>query len=155
MLEEVKERVASKFGFECEEYDTNILLIHCSREKLRDLVSYLKELGFNYPHTVSAVDYTPKEKGFQVNYILENLDEKNLVMVRVELPENDLSVPTVSDIFPPLQPHEREAWEMFGIDFIGNPRLEVMLLPDWAEGTFPLRKSYDFKKHRKPTKEKK
>jgi NADH-quinone oxidoreductase subunit C len=41
---------------------------------------------------------------------------------------------------------------MFGVEFVGNPRLEVMLLPDWAQGMFPLRKSYDFKKHRKEKK---
>ncbi|MEO2082514.1 MAG: NADH-quinone oxidoreductase subunit C [Desulfurobacteriaceae bacterium] len=155
MLEEIKEKVKSKFGFESEPYDTNMLLIHGERDKVRPLMEFLKENGFNYPHTVSVVDYTPEGKGFQVNYILENVFEKKFVIVRVELGSEDLSVPSVCDIFPPLQPHEREAWEMFGIEFIGNPRLEVMLLPEWATGLFPLRKSYDFKKHRKPTKEKK
>ncbi len=155
MLEEIKEKVKAEFGLESKGYDTNILLIECERERLRDLVKFLKNNGFSYPHTVSVVDYTPKGGGFQVNYILENLNEKKFVMVRVNLSSEDLTVPTVSDIFPPLQPHEREAWEMFGVEFIGNPRLEVMLLPDWAEGLFPLRKSYDFEKHRKPSKEKK
>lgn len=155
MLEEVKSKVLEKFGFESEPYDTNVLLVKAERDRLRELMAFLKELGFKYPHTVSVVDYTLKGEGFQANYLLENLDEKKLVMVRVSIPENDLTVPSVSDIFPPLQPHEREAWEMFGVEFIGNPRLELMLLPEWAEGWFPLRKSYDFKKHRKPTKEKK
>ena len=155
MLEEIREKVKSEFGLESEAYDTNMLLIECKKEQLRDLMKFLKNNGFNYPHTVSVVDYTPKGEGFQVNYILENLNDKKFVMVRVNLPEDNLSIPTVSDIFPPLQPHEREAWEMFGVEFIGNPRLEVMLLPEWAEGWFPLRKSYDFKKHRKPSKEKK
>ena len=155
MLEEIKEKLKTEFGLESESYDTNVLLVVCEREQLRDVVKFLKGNGFNYPHTVSVVDYTPKGQGFQVNYLLENVIDKKFVMVRVNLPENDLTVPTVSDIFPPLQPHEREAWEMFGVEFIGNPRLEVMLLPEWAEGLFPLRKSYDFEKHRKPSKEKK
>jgi len=155
MLEEIREKLKSQFGLESESYDTNMLLVKCDRNQLRDLMRFLKENGFNYPHTVSVVDYTPKGEGFQANYVLENLNSKKFVMVRVSIPEEDLTVPTVSDIFPPLQPHEREAWEMFGVEFIGNPRLEVMLLPEWAEGWFPLRKSYDFKKHRKPSKEKK
>jgi len=155
MLEEIKAKVQEKFGFESEPYDTNILLIHCNRNSLRDLMRFLKEEGFNYAHTVSIVDYTPKGKGFQANYIIENLTEKKFVMVRVELPEDDLTIPSLHDIFPPLQAHEREAWEMFGVEFIGHPRLEVMILPEWAKGWHPLRKSYDFKKHRKPTKEKK
>ncbi len=155
MLEEIKEKLKAEFGLDSEGYDTNMLLVVCGKNQLRDVVKFLKSNGFNYPHTVSVVDYTPKGEGFQVNYILENVLDKKFVMVRVNLPEDDLTVPTVSDIFPPLQPHEREAWEMFGVEFIGNPRLEVMILPEWAEGWFPLRKSYDFKKHRKPSKEKK
>ena len=155
MLEEIKEKLKTEFGLESEGYDTNILLVVCEREQLRDVVKFLKGNGFNYPHAVSVVDYTPKGQGFQVNYLLENVIDKKFVMVRINIPEDDLTVPTVSDIFPPLQPHEREAWEMFGVEFIGNPRLEVMILPEWAEGWFPLRKSYDFKKHRKPSKEKK
>ena len=155
MLEEIKEKLKAEFGLDSEGYDTNMLLVVCGKNQLRDVVKFLKNNGFNYPHTVSVVDYTPKGEGFQVNYILENVLDKKFVMVRVNLPEDDLTVPTVSDIFPPLQPHEREAWEMFGVEFIGNPRLEVMILPEWAEGWFPLRKSYDFKKHRKPSKEKK
>ncbi len=152
MLEEVKEKVKEKFGFESEPYDTNFLLIKGEKAKIRDLLSFLKAEGFNYPHTVSVVDYTPKGEGFQVNYILENIEQKKFVIVRISLPENDLTVPSVCDIFPPLQPHEREAWEMFGVEFIGNPRLEVMILPKWAEGWFPLRKSFDFEKHKKPVK---
>jgi len=83
------------------------------------------------------------------------LTEKKFVIIRVNLPDNDLRIPSVCDIYPPLQPHEREAWEMFGVEFVGNPRLEVMILPEWAEGWFPLRKSYDFKKHRKEVRKEK
>ena len=155
MLEEIRKIVEEEFELQTESFDTNVLLIRCSRGNLKKLMNTLKSQGFNYPHTISVVDYTPKGKGFEVNYILENLVFKKMVVVRVELSEDDLSIPTVSDVFPAFQPHERECWEMFGINFVGNPRLEVMLLPEWAEGLFPLRKSYDFKKHRKPSKEKK
>jgi NADH-quinone oxidoreductase subunit C len=149
MLEEIKDKIKAEFGFDTESYDTNMLLVHGKRERIRDLMKLLRSYGFKYPHTISVVDYTPKGEGFQVNYIVENLVEKKFVIVRVNLPENDLRIPSVCDLFPPFQPHEREAWEMFGIEFVGNPRLEVMILPDWAEGLYPLRKSYDFKKHRK------
>jgi NADH-quinone oxidoreductase subunit C len=149
MLEEIKDRIESEFGFKTEPYDTSMLLVYATKDKIRDFMNFLKACGFKYPHAISVVDYTPKGEGFQVNYIVENLTEKKFVIIRVNLPDNDLRIPSVCDIYPPLQPHEREAWEMFGIEFVGNPRLEVMLLPKWAEGWFPLRKSYDFKKHRK------
>jgi NADH-quinone oxidoreductase subunit C len=149
MLEEVKSKVEEKFGFECEEYDKNILLIKADRAKIEEVMKFLKNEKFNYPHTITVVDYTPKGSGFQVNYIIENIFDKKFVMVRVELPADDLTISTVSHIFPQLQPHEREAWEMFGVEFVGNPRLEVMILPEWAKGLFPLRKSYTLKKYLK------
>ncbi|ADY73820.1 NADH dehydrogenase (ubiquinone) 30 kDa subunit [Desulfurobacterium thermolithotrophum DSM 11699] len=152
MLEDIKERIQEEFGFKTEPYDTNILLVHGEKEKIKDFLKFLKHSGFNYPHTISVVDYTPKGEGFQINYIIENIEEKKFVIVRVNLLEDELFIPSVCDVFPALQPHEREAWEMFGIEFVGNPRLEVMLLPEWAKGTFPLRKSYDFEKHRKEKK---
>ena len=156
MLEEIKDKIKVEFGFDTEPYDTNMLLVYASKEKIRDLMKLLRSYGFKYPHTISVVDYTPKGKGFQINYIVENLVEKKFVIVRINLlSENELKIPSVCDIFPPFQPHEREAWDMFGIEFVGNPRLEVMLLPEWAEGLFPLRKSYDFEKHRKATRREK
>jgi len=155
MLEEIKERINSEFGFECEPYDTNMLLVKADKERIREFLSFLKENGFSYGHAVSVVDYTPKGEGFQVNYVVEDVVNKKLIMVRVELPADNPSIPSVYDIYYPFLAHEREAWEMFGVEFVGHPRLEVMLLPEWAEGWFPLRKSYDFKKHRKPSKEKK
>jgi len=154
-LEEIKDQVREKFGFESQPYEANMLLIHATPQKLRDLMRFLKKQGFSYAHTVSVVDYSPKGKGFQVNYIIENIFSKKLIMVRVETGSKDPTVPSLHDIFPAFLAHEREAWEMFGIDFLGHPRLELMLLPDWAKGLFPLRKSYDFKKHRKNLKEKK
>ncbi len=154
MLEEIREKLKSSLGVESESYDTNVLLVHANRDNLRKVMEFLKENGFSYGHTVSVVDYTPKGKGFQVNYVIENVFEKKLIMVRVELPAENPSVPSVCDIFPSLEPHEREEWEMFGIEFEGHPRLEVMLLPEWAEGLYPLRKSYVFEKHKKPSKEK-
>jgi len=149
MLEELREQLKKAFGLSAERYDTNMLLLEVERQSIQEVLRFLKEAGFTYAHTVSVVDYTPKGGGFQVNYILEDTFEKKFVIVRTEAPAEDPKVPSACGIYPPLQPHEREAWEMFGVEFTGNPRLEVMLLPEWAEGLFPLRKSYVFEKHRK------
>ncbi len=139
--------IASSFNLGVENYDKNFFLINCPADILIDIAKKLKENGFNYMHTVSVVDYTPENKGFQVNYIVENMDKKQLVMLRVNI--DGLKVPSLCSVFPSVQPHEREEWEMFGIEFVGNPRLELMLLPDDAKGKFPLRKSYTFEKHKR------
>jgi NADH-quinone oxidoreductase subunit C len=51
-------------------------------------------------------------------------------------------VDTVADIFPGMEWHERETWEMFGINFKGHPDLRLLLLPEELEGKYPLRKSF-------------
>lgn len=54
---------------------------------------------------------------------------------------DDMSVTSWSDIYPGADWHEREMWEMFGIDVIGHPSLRHIYLPSGFEG-HPLRKDY-------------
>jgi len=63
------------------------------------------------------------------------------LMVRVVLPRRAARVPTVSDIFRTAEWHEREAAEMFGIEFEGHPDPRRLLLPDDLEG-HPLLKDF-------------
>lgn len=149
MLEELRQKLKKEFGITAKPFEKNMLLVEVDKNNLQKVGKFIKKLGFTYVHTVSVVDYTPKGRGFQVSYFVENLDEKQFVVLRTEVLDSEPSLPSLCSIFPAVQPHEREAWEMFGIEFIGNPKLEVMLLPSWAEGWFPLRKSYKLKKHKK------
>jgi len=54
---------------------------------------------------------------------------------------DDMSVPTWSDTFPGADWHERETWEMFGINIAGHPWLRKLYLPGEFEG-HPLRKDF-------------
>jgi len=51
------------------------------------------------------------------------------------------SIASVVPLFGGAAWHEREAAEMFGIDFVGHPGLDHLYLPDAFEG-HPLRKSF-------------
>ncbi|NOX28605.1 MAG: NADH-quinone oxidoreductase subunit C [Actinobacteria bacterium] len=53
----------------------------------------------------------------------------------------DMSIDTWSDVFPGADWHEREVWEMFGINIAGHPRLRNIYLPTGFEG-HPLRKDF-------------
>jgi NADH-quinone oxidoreductase subunit C len=63
------------------------------------------------------------------------------VHLKTDLPEDDLSLDTWVDLFRGANWHEREAWEMFGVDFVGHPALRHIYLPTEFEGN-PLRKDY-------------
>ena len=78
---------------------------------------------------------------FQVFARVYNVTEHWGVTVKVDLPDDDLAIATLIPVFPGANWHEREAHEMFGIDFVGHPYLRKLYLPGAFEG-FPLRKDF-------------
>ena len=63
------------------------------------------------------------------------------LILKADLPDDDLRAPTWIPEYPGADWHEREAWEMFGIHFDGHPGLRHIYLPGEFEGN-PLRKDY-------------
>ena len=63
------------------------------------------------------------------------------VNVHVPLDSVKPECPTISHLYAGAVWHERETWEMFGIDFPGHPRLVNLYLPEDFEG-HPLLKSF-------------
>lgn len=67
--------------------------------------------------------------------------------LRVRLPREAASVPTVCDLIPSASMFERELMEMFGVEVIGTPDDARLFLPDdWTDGEYPLRKDYVYPK---------
>jgi NADH-quinone oxidoreductase subunit C len=61
--------------------------------------------------------------------------------LRVQVPADDATVPTLFDIHPGTEAAEREVFDMFGITFAGHPDLTRILMPeDWIG--HPLRKDH-------------
>jgi NADH-quinone oxidoreductase subunit C len=63
------------------------------------------------------------------------------VTFKADLDGEAPAVPTISDVYPGADWHERETWEMYGFEFIGHPNLVHIYLPSDFEG-FPLRKDF-------------
>jgi len=95
--------------------------------------TYLSNLhGTHYPDK--------KDKPFEVVYNLYSIDRAQWIELKIELAEGE-SVPTVTTVWKTANWHEREAFDMLGIDFAGHPDLTRILLPDDWKG-HPLRKEY-------------
>jgi NADH-quinone oxidoreductase subunit C len=81
------------------------------------------------------------ETRFQVFTRLANIKNHTSVVLKVDVPDDDFSAPTLTRLFAGANWHERECWEMFGVTFTGHPGLRHLYLPGGFEG-HPLRKDF-------------
>jgi len=115
-----------------------------ARDRLLDVCKFLKEdpeLAFDFLSFVCGVDYYPSQPRFEVVYQLYSTKHHHRFRVKTKVPEDDPKVPSVVTIWPTADWHERETYDLFGIEFQGHPDLRRILLPaDWVG--HPLRKDY-------------
>jgi len=113
---------------------------HVKREKLRDIVRYLKEEhGFVHITTISGVDM---RENYEVVYHLRS--EGFSFSLKVPVPKDDPKVPSIVDIMNGAVLYEREVNDLLGIFPEGHPDPKRLILAyDWPEGVHPLRKEWD------------
>ncbi len=78
---------------------------------------------------------------FEVVANLLDPTERSRVRIRIQVPESDPTVASLTSLHPGVDFHERETFDLFGIRFEGHPHLTRILMPDDWEG-HPLRKDY-------------
>lgn len=94
--------------------------------------------------------YAGGDTRFQVFARVQSYTSKLGITLKVDLPDDDLSLPTWLPVFAGVNWHERETHEMFGITFPGHPYLRNLYLPGEFEG-HPLRKDFPLlARHVKP-----
>lgn len=98
-------------------------------------------LGFDVLLDIASVDHFGDEPRFEVVYELYSLAAGIYLRLKTKVSEDDLEVPSVCDIWPTANWHEREVYDMMGIRFRNHPDLRRILM--W-EGYpyFPLRKDF-------------
>jgi NADH:ubiquinone oxidoreductase subunit C len=111
----------------------------------RGVSGYIGTPGGRDPNKPSTQGYqqlpASKPKRFCVSYHLLALGPRP-ARVRLQVWVDDgEEVPTVVPVWPTADWHEREAWDMLGIEFTGHPNRTRILMPEDWEG-HPLRKDY-------------
>lgn len=112
--------------------------------KLTDFMESMKHgegLRFDMLTDVCSVDEYEATPRFDVIYHLRNLESGTLVRVKVFAEGDPPTVPSVTGVYPTANWHEREAYDMMGIQFSGHPDLKRILMPLEYEG-HPLRKDF-------------
>lgn len=145
----VFEILASKFSLKRDSQDHWSASAIIDREHLRAAVHTLRdtsELGFDMLLDVVGIDYLlyPGHQGprFAVVYLFKSLRNAGYrFQLKVLLDEEDLVVPTISDLFEIADWAEREVFDQFGVQFEGHPNLK-RLLNHFEFVGHPLRKDY-------------
>lgn len=96
-------------------------------------------LGCDFFDWLSAVDEL--DAGYHVVAHVWSTTRRHGVLLRTHLPREGAALASVVGVYPGAAWHERETYEMFGVEFDGHPNLIPLLLPDGFEG-HPLRKEF-------------
>ena len=127
-------------------------VLHPKVEEIIDLVTELKQEGFNMVVDLTAVDYLSfltrtdlpenvKPERFELVVSMINHQTRERVRLRVQIQEENPVVPSLFDLYPGTESMEREVFDMFGINFSDHPDLTRILMPeDWVG--HPLRKDF-------------
>jgi NADH:ubiquinone oxidoreductase subunit C len=98
------------------------------------------ELNFDYLFCETCIDW---KTHLTMIYHLDSTRYRHPVIVKVQLDRNKAEIETVSHIWRTAEFHEREVYEMFGVNFLNHPDLRLLILPDGWEGKNPLRKDFE------------
>ena len=108
----------------------------------RKLAEYLRnEEGFDFLRSLTGMDWG--EDGLGCVYHIENTATgENIVLSTADRNRDNAALPSVCDLWKGANFNEREAYDFFGIKFIGHPDLRRLFLRDDWKG-YPMRKDYD------------
>ncbi|MSO14799.1 MAG: NADH-quinone oxidoreductase subunit C [Acidimicrobium sp.] len=126
-------------------------VLHASRDQYVSVIKALADEGYEMCVDLTGADYLAmphrtigfgiQPERFELVVNLLSLSQRKRIRLRVQVPADDVTMPTLFDIHPGTEAHERETFDMFGIVFIGHPDMTRILMPEDWDG-HPLRKDY-------------
>ncbi len=96
-------------------------------------------LHFDYLFCVTCIDW---KTHLTMVYHLSSTTHRHTIVIKTDLNREQPQIETVSDIWRTAEFHEREVFELFGVQFLHHPDLRKLILTDDFEG-FPLRKDFE------------
>jgi NADH-quinone oxidoreductase subunit C/D len=151
VLSELKTRFGDQIISTIQSTNDETLTIWIEKINLLKVINYLKTgiiLPFRMLYDLTAIDERTRknrnnqpESDFTVVYHLTSFERNEDLRIKVALPENDLTIQSITGIWESSNWYEREVFDMFGINFEGHPGLTRILMPKSWEG-YPLRKDH-------------
>lgn len=97
-------------------------------------------LYFDYLFCLTCIDW---KTHLTMVYHLTSTKFRHNIVVKSILNNDAPEIETVSHIWKTAEFHEREVYEMFGVNFLNHPDLRLLILPDGWEGKNPMRKDFE------------
>lgn len=97
-------------------------------------------LFFNYLFCLTCIDW---KTHLTMVYHLSSTRYRHNMVVKSKLGAINPEIETVSNIWKTAEFHEREVYEMFGVNFLNHPDLRLLILPDGWEGKKPMLKDFE------------
>lgn len=164
-LEAIEQRIQGRFPDVASDVSHGELTLFATPATIHDVVAMcrdddelscelLSDLGaVHWPAGDQVIERQPSTTGWpqyrisrdqgviEVNYIVRSIQHAHWFRVSVGVDDEDPRLPTVTDLYPTANWHEREVYDMFGVTFEGHPNLQRILMPeDWLG--HPHRKDY-------------
>jgi NADH-quinone oxidoreductase subunit C len=143
VAQRVRERVSDDAVVSTEHHRGQAML-EVAPPRVRDVLAYLRdddEEPWTHLMSVHGVDYLPEEPRLGVHYQLLSRERRDRLGVKARVTVDAPAVPSVVDLFPTADFHEREVYDMFGVEFDGHPDPRRILMPEDYEG-FPQRRDF-------------
>jgi NADH:ubiquinone oxidoreductase subunit C len=99
-----------------------------------------ESLFFNYLFCLTCIDW---KTHLTMVYHLTSTKYRHNIVIKSKLDRNNPEIETVAHIWRTADFHEREVYEMFGVNFLNHPDLRLLILPDGWEGKNPMRKDFE------------
>jgi len=97
-------------------------------------------LFFDYLFCLTCIDW---KTHLTMVYHLDSTKFRHNIVIKSKLIAGNPAIETVSDIWKTANFHEREVYEMFGVNFLDHPDLRLLILPDGWEGKKPMLKDFE------------
>ncbi len=97
-------------------------------------------LQFDYLTFLTCIDW---KTHLTMVYHLDSYSYHHNIVIKIKLAADKPEVETVSDVWATANFHEREVYELFGVNFLNHPDLRLLILQEGWEGRNPLRKDFE------------
>jgi NADH-quinone oxidoreductase subunit C len=137
---EVAAKLEQQFTSDILESNEGSILV--KTESLHSVISFLKDtpdFDFNFLNYVTAVDYLDY---FELVYQFTSIKHNHSLVVRARCyGRENLSAPSITDLYMTANPQEREIYDLMGVSFEGHPNHKRIFMWEGFEG-HPQRKDF-------------